>query len=468
MDSILEQYQDEVSLCVKCGICQSECPTYIATGDESMVARGRLAMIEAVLDGELKLTEGFADRISKCTSCLSCVSNCPRGIDPVKLINAAKGEYFNKNGSDFISKTFLNHFARSGRSLYPLFKLLGMANRMFYDHIPTEGWLKEILPFVRDGVKKSLPLFGKRNLRKEVPEIIRVKNPKMRVVFFSGCMTDFVYPDTGHTIINILKANNIETIIPKNILCCGAPAYYMGDQKTALILAEKNHNILRELNPDYIIINCATCGEVLKSVYKILLNQNGNYSSLGEKVIDIHKFLLTAQCNIDNLPLNLTIPPSQRGNLISPPCKGGQGGFSGRRNGMVNNNIPHYIGQLQKKLSSNNRIRVTYHDPCHLKRGQNVYSEPREILKSLPWVDFVEMDDPDMCCGGAGGFNLRHYDLSLEIGKRKAENIKRTEADVVATGCPSCQMHIMDVLNRAEYNRPVLHTIDLLNPTQWV
>lgn len=416
MDSILEKYKNEVSQCVKCGICQSECPTYITTGDESMTARGRLALIEAVLDGELKLSEGFADRIFKCTSCLSCVSNCPRGMDPVKLINAAKGEYFNKNGSDFISKIFLNRFSGSDRSLYPLFKLLGIASRIFYERIPAEGWLKELLPFIRDGVKKSLPLIGKRNLRNEVPEIIKVKNPKMRVVFFPGCMTDFVFPETGHAIINILKANNIETIIPKDILCCGAPAYYMGDQKTALTLARKNYKILNDLNPDYIIISCATCGEVLKSVYKILLNQNENYPGLGDKIIDIHKFLVTVSCN-----------------------------------------------KLHKKFSSNNRIRVTYHDPCHLKRGQNVYSEPREMLKSLPWVDFVEMDEPDMCCGGAGGFNLRHYDLSLEIGKRKAENIKRTEADVVVTGCPSCQMQIMDVLNRAGYNRPVLHTVELLN-----
>ncbi len=414
MNSILGQHQDEISRCVKCGICMAECPTYKATGDEIMVARGRLAIVEAVIDGTLKASQRFEESLSKCTSCLSCVSNCPCGIDPVKIFNAAKGEYFGKKGPDLFAKIILKCFTNNGKPLYHLFKLLGMANKMFYERIPAEGWLKEILPFVRNGAKKSLPQFGKRNLKNEVPEIVRVKNPVMRVVFFTGCMTDFVYQNAGHGIINMLKANNIETIIPKGISCCGAPAYYMGDQTTALTLARKNLDILSQINPDYIITNCATCGNVLKSIYNILLEKHGNFCDFSEKVIDIHKFIYD---HVD----------------------------------------------LKYKKNSSSKIKVTYHDPCHLKRGQGVYLEPREILKSLPWIEFIEMDEPDACCGGAGGFNLKHYDLSLKIGKSKIDSIKRTGADVVATGCPSCQMQIMDLLNRAGLNRPVLHTVELLN-----
>ena len=436
MNPKFDKYLDEASQCVKCGICQHECPTYIATGDESMVARGRLALLEAVAEGDLKFSSGIADRMSKCTSCLSCVTNCPRGIDPVKIINAAKGEYFEKNGSDFISKMVFKYLGNNERSLYPLFKLIGMASNLFYSRIPAEGWLKESLPFVKNGIKKNFPQFGKRNLKDALPEIVKVKNPKMRVAFFTGCMTDFVFQETGQKIISILKANNIETIIPKNIGCCGAPAYYMGDHKTALKLARENFRILSQLNPDYIIFNCATCGKVLKSIYETLLNLNGDFSCFSKKVIDIHKFLVVNKCKTEDLQ---------------------------NEEGSENKAYLATIKQLQKVKSANKKIRVTYHDPCHLKRGLNTYLEPREILKSLPMVDFVEMESPDACCGGAGGFNLKHYDLSLQIGKRKAESIKRTGADVVVTGCPSCQMQIMDVLHRADYDRPVLHTVELLN-----
>lgn len=461
MSSVLENYREEILRCQKCGICQSDCPTYEATGDESMVARGRLGLVEAVIDGELKLSERFADSMSKCTSCLSCISSCPCGIDPVNIINAAKGEYFNKTGSDLITKLLLKSFATNDRFLYPLFKFLGMTTSLFYDRIPIEGWLKELLPFVRDGIKKSMPVFGKRNLKNEVSEITRVQNPRMRVVFFTGCMTDFVYQNTGHTILKILTDNNIETIITKDLSCCGAPAYYMGDRKTALSLANKNFNLLNQLNPDYILVNCATCGNMLKSVYNTLLNVNGDFSCFAEKVIDIHKFFH----NFIDLKYKKKVI-DQYNLLPSPSLQKEAYASNKNRVTLKNKRFPLQIEQLRKKLSSKNKIKVTYHDPCHLKRGQDVYLEPREILKSLPWVEFVEMDNPDSCCGGAGGFNLKHYDLSLDIGKRKAESIKQTGADVVATGCPACQMQITDVLNRAGYNRPVIHTLELFYAKQ--
>jgi glycolate oxidase iron-sulfur subunit len=479
MSSYLEKHRDEASKCVKCGICHTECPTYIATGDEAMVARGRLTLLEAVIEGDLKLSEEVEDRVSKCTSCLSCVTNCPRGIDPVKIINAAKGEYFKNNNSDYISKLVFKYFRNNGKSLFPFFKLLGMATNMFYNRIPAEGWITELLPFVRNGIKKSIPQFGKRSIKDELPEIIKVKNPKMRVVFFTGCMTDFVYQEAGRKIISILKSNQIETIIPKNIGCCGAPAYYMGDHKTATQLASNNYNVLSKLNPDFILVNCATCGEALTSVYEILLNVNpvrdistdsdvkpslqtssilpsalaedfsngvnSDFSRFSNKVIDIHKFLIMTKSKIVDLP---KMPTSKRREV---------GAFD-----KVKGNS-EIIEQLQEIIRLNKRVRVTYHDPCHLNRGQKVHSEPREIIKSLPWVEFVEMDSADACCGGAGGFSLKHYDLSLEIGKRKAESIKQTGADVVVTGCPSCRMQITDILNRADYKRPVLHTVELLN-----
>ena len=90
MNILIKQYRNEVSRCVKCGTCLSECPTYLTTGDETMVARGRLSLVEAVMEGELKMSKNFNDHLSTCASCLSCVSKCPCGVDPVKIINTHK------------------------------------------------------------------------------------------------------------------------------------------------------------------------------------------------------------------------------------------------------------------------------------------------------------------------------------------------------------------------------------------
>ena len=75
------------------------------------------------------------------------------------------------------------------------------------------------------------------------------------------------------------------------------------------------------------------------------------------------------------------------------------------------------------------------------------------------------MDEADACCGFGGIFSLNHYDLASDIGTRKAESIRRSSADVVATGCPGCKIHIEDSLNREGMSLRVVHTIELLDKT---
>jgi glycolate oxidase iron-sulfur subunit len=109
-------------------------------------------------------------------------------------------------------------------------------------------------------------------------------------------------------------------------------------------------------------------------------------------------------------------------------------------------------------------VTVTYHDPCHLNRGQGIRDAPREVLRAIPHVDFVEMEDADRCCGGGGTFSLTHYDISKEIGKKKANCIAATGADVVATSCPSCMMQLEDMLRRNGLPQKVMHVAQLLVP----
>jgi len=108
-------------------------------------------------------------------------------------------------------------------------------------------------------------------------------------------------------------------------------------------------------------------------------------------------------------------------------------------------------------------LKVTYHDPCHLVRGMKVKEQPRQIIRSIPGVDFIEMNKPDTCCGSGGSFSLYHYELSTKINNYKVEDINRTGAEVMVTGCSACRMHIEDGLNRqAEHPVKVMHTAQLL------
>jgi glycolate oxidase iron-sulfur subunit len=83
-------------------------------------------------------------------------------------------------------------------------------------------------------------------------------------------------------------------------------------------------------------------------------------------------------------------------------------------------------------------IAVTYHDPCHASRGQGLSKEPREILRSLPGLDYRELPEADWCCGGAGSYAFSHYELSRSVLDRKMENLKKTGADILVTSCPAC------------------------------
>ncbi len=107
--------------------------------------------------------------------------------------------------------------------------------------------------------------------------------------------------------------------------------------------------------------------------------------------------------------------------------------------------------------------RVTYHDPCHLRRGQNVWKEPRALLQMIDGLEFVELPEADWCCGSAGSQLITHYETSLKVLKRKTDNLASTGADYIASGCPGCQMQLNVGVQRAGLNVKVVHPVALLD-----
>ena len=106
---------------------------------------------------------------------------------------------------------------------------------------------------------------------------------------------------------------------------------------------------------------------------------------------------------------------------------------------------------------------VTWHDPCHLSRHMGVRDQPRQILKSLKDIKYIEMKEADRCCGMAGAFSLHHYELSQKIADKKVRNILDSRADIVASGCPGCEIQLMDSLARHNSEVKVLHIMELFD-----
>ena len=190
-----------------------------------------------------------------------------------------------------------------------------------------------------------------------------------------------------------------------------------GLRQAALGLMRRNIAALAEGNPDAIVVACASCGSALKELYAEAFEAAGDAASaqaardMAAKTHDIAQFLV------------------ERG--YQRPTK-----------------------PLER--------RVTYHDPCHLVRGQGITAQPRAILRSIPGVDFTEHGEADRCCGGGGTFSFSYYELSRRIQERKVRSIGAANPDVIATGCPGCKYHLNDGLQRLGMSQRAVHTVQLL------
>jgi glycolate oxidase iron-sulfur subunit len=241
----------------------------------------------------------------------------------------------------------------------------------------------------------------------------------MRAGYFTGCMTEFVFPKAGKHIIDFLTRNGVEVIVPREQGCCGAPVYLgAGDFDTGRKMADANVKAFADV--DYVISSCATGTSAMKSYLKFLADtpeREESYAKFGEKVKDITEFLVDV----------LKLPASAY--QAAPEAKG-------------------------KK--------VTWHDPCHLNRHLGITDQPRQILKSIPDIEFVEMVRPDWCCGMSGTFSIYYYDLSKKIADKKMETIKDTGADIIVTDCPGCQIQFIDNTIRHKMPVKVMHIMELL------
>lgn len=414
----------EIERCLKCGLCKAPCPVFAEIRDEAGSARGRIAMIEALRENSLSLSPLFTDRLSKCLNCRACMEACPSGIKVDEIVLAARAEIFSRGRFPLLKRLIFRQLLRRGRLLPPVSKTLAFIQSKLLRGLPASSPYRVLLPLARIDRDRVLPIFAEKTLLDEFGEVVSpavtpAGKPRMRVGFFVGCATNLIYTAVGRSVVRILLGEGIEVVIPRDQGCCGIPAYTAGDRETGRALAERNLKAFRKHKVDAIVTACATCGAALKQDYQKILGLES--ADLGARVYDLSEFL------VEHIMPNL----ADRSRRTDRRDRG-------------------------------RRMKVTYHYPCHLNRGQGVKDAPRKVLEALPQVDFVEMAEADRCCGGAGTFSLSHYDLATAIGRRKAGCIAASAADVVATSCPSCMMQLADMLGRNHLPQRVVHLAELV------
>jgi glycolate oxidase iron-sulfur subunit len=257
----------------------------------------------------------------------------------------------------------------------------------------------------------KLPLRGTRH---QLPDVVLAKGERRaHVAYFLGCVQGVMMAEGSKATVEVLAENGCDVVIPSNVKCCGMPMVGYGFKDEARAMARHNIDLLLSLNVDTIVTDCATCGSSLKE-YPHWLADDPDYAERAEqfaaKVRDISEFLVEIG--------------------IRPP---------------------------QGKVEA----RVTYHDPCHLCRAQGIREQPREMLRAAG-VELVEMEGADTCCGSAGTQLITHYHTSVGVLERKMDNVAETEAEIIASGCPGCQMQLSVGVKRHGLKARVVHPSQLL------
>jgi glycolate oxidase iron-sulfur subunit len=399
--SLAASLRAEMDRCAKCGQCRSVCPVFIETGDEASVARGRISLAEALLDGRIGYSERLQQSFTQCLDCLRCDADCPSGVAHELVLQAVRQGMATDVGAPRLARFALRH--------------LLTRPRLFETALRAGARIQRLLPETQLPPVRHLPLFLARRARiprlapktarrqfREMPARKEPSKPsKGRVAIFTGCLINAAYPEVAADLAAVLERIGYEPVLPQGQTCCGAPLLNFGEIAAARRVAEVNRRALAESRALSVLTPCAACGHTLKSTYPTLLSPGWTGGTF--RVLDAVEFLAGAE--------------------LGP------------------------LAPLAKK--------VAYHDPCQLRWGQQIAQQPRDLLRRC--ARYVEMPGAERCCGGGGAFSLFHPDIAAKIACRKVRSIRESGAEVVATACPGCML-----LLSAHLPEPPLHVVQIL------
>jgi glycolate oxidase iron-sulfur subunit len=317
----------------------------------------------------------------------------------------------------------------------------------------------------------------RRALRlRELIESARERNleAKKRAYFFVGHAVNHFFPEEAEAVVRLLNILGVDVIAPKDQVCCGAPIYYAGDIDGARKAAAASIEKFAGHRYDYIVTSCSSGGLMLKGEMKRLfdITADGYFEIEWDPdmetfrrmpgpnhvqreyphIADLYREYVEGKVyDINELVAELLGLGEERHVLEKLfgeiPARGIDG--TGEAGSAGSEWEPADAAGADKDHAETPYLPVvTYHHPCHLKRGQGVGWQPEALLRRLPGHRYVPMKDSDRCCGGGGSFTFLHSEAAEEVARPKMDAVEALRPDVLATACPICRIQLMDMLNR--------------------
>ncbi|MCS6937149.1 MAG: LUD domain-containing protein [Candidatus Bipolaricaulota bacterium] len=413
----------EALYCIRCGSCMNICPAFRSVGGHVYAGQTYMGVIGALWtafvdhngQGDLARARELA---SLCMTCGLCAQECPVQIDlpwrNAQLLSRAN-ETLGRTPTDRL-KSFVY------RALLPNRKRLARAVRAWQlgKRVGLPRIVHAILTRTDEDFAHGIEIlqshsFTERFLHERLSELLAHNPPDAghRVGYFVSCGMDLLYPNAGAATIKILQHNSCAVRCTEKHICCGAPAFYYGDEIAAKQLARLNIDVLEKLDTDVIISDEATCSGFLKN-YPKLLRDDSAYAPRAERL-------------------------SQRIRELS-----------------------EFLAQIELKPFGSLSEIVTYHAPCHLARTQKLGEKPLELLRKIPGMEIKELEKSDHCCGGAGTYSTIHHRISLKILNEELERLQATGAQTLMTPCSACMIQHQYGCRKQKLGIQTVHLSELL------
>lgn len=426
MDKLLAKRQESVNYdktfdCVQCGYCLPACPTYETMQKETHSPRGRIHLVQQYAEGKIDLS-ALRDPIDKCLGCNACTAVCPTGVEYHKILEGAKRELEENT---------------------PKSKKQRWLERMLFEKVfPSRGWMNTVgnatwlfqktglhSAAQKTGLMKLAPLHLDRFaevLPKPLPTPWeRSSRPRYfpaegraqaTVGFFTGCVMDSIFFDINAKTIDLLTKAGADVVLPETQTCCGALHAHSGRVGFSKTLAMRNIEAFEAEEVDLIVGNAGGCGARLIEYDELFVNDSewqDRARTFVEKTKDISEVLV----ELDGWTLTKPIYET-----------------------------------------------VTYQTSCHLLNVQRVEDAPRQLIQSIPNIDYREMEGADRCCGSGGTYNIVQYDESMRILDGKMDRVKETKAHTIVTTNPGCLLQLKLGIQREGLSKSMraVHLVELL------
>jgi glycolate oxidase iron-sulfur subunit len=406
-----------IAKCNRCGFCQAGCPVFRVTGEEHSLSRGRMAIARGLMLGTLDLTPDVVRALEDCLLCRGCTAHCFPALKTDEVVTTIRHAYIARHGQPVWQRILFRTILSDSKKIEMAGRIALWAKRHgLATAADKTGLLSLVDKRLAVANRVTPPMAGPPFLRGEGTRVPAPARARYRVGYFVSCGLSFQFPEVVEATLRVLARNDCAVTILENT-CCGRPAHSYGDLEAARDIARKN---LVRLAPamalDAIVSECGSCSAHLKEYGDLLKGDPAHApqaSALAKKIRSFSEFLVG----------------------IGASASVGDGGGT-----------------------------VTYHDPCHLSsRFSKITAQPRKLLKSVPGLTYKELPEADWCCGAAGSYTFLHHREATGVLDRKMANVEKTGAQVLATECPACMMHLSYGARRKGLPVQVRHVSQILD-----